>query len=365
MRKVVLLVFLGLFASVSCFAWHVNTHLQMTKDVISLMPPDLQKTLTDHQKFVEAGIREPDEMLKDWQNHYYIPSDPPEGGDIDRIDKLVSVVQNKFKSGNALDIARQLTYLAHYIADLWTPEYLIKQSTAPDTQFTQDNEILVFFEGYKTPIDNFHDYFISRSQWRWRIENSKQVSTLLYSEAVNDIARAWLTLWQTSGHPVEPVKPAAILHKRGALTVNFERLMVEEGTRWDMWYIEGDWVDKSAAHYDEMNRLSENVAPSDEAVLAQAQLRNQQSKLSQLAPSAPFAMVETSLKNLGEKSYLVTRIRNQGKQEIVSLSLMYPGIKGPVAQVQNLKPGQVVLLEAWMPADAKKDQIQVVFATAE
>ncbi|HSP66397.1 MAG TPA: hypothetical protein VLN48_01640, partial [Bryobacteraceae bacterium] len=195
-------------------------------------------------------------------------------------------------------------------------------------------------------------------------ENSKQISTLLYSEAVNDIASTWLTLWQMAGHTVEPVRMAAILHKRGALSVNFERLMLEEGTHWDMWNIQGDSMDRTAAHFDEMSRLSENVLPSDDAMAAQAQLRNQQSKLSQLNPSAPFTMVETSLRNMGDKSYLITRVRNQGKAVISSLSLMYPGIKGPVAQVQNFKPGQVVVLEAWMPADAKKDQIQVVFATA-
>lgn len=364
MRKVFLFLCFIFLISSFCQAWHVNTHLQMTRDAISLMPPELQKIFTDHQKYVEAGIREPDEVLKDWQNHYYIPSNPPEGGAIDRIEKLSTVIQAKFKSGNTLDISRQLTYMAHYIGDLWTPESLIKQNMAPDLQFTQDNEILVFFSGYKAPIENFRDYFTQRAQWRWRIENSKQVSTLLYSEAVSDIARAWLTLWQMSGQTVEPVKAAAIIHKRGVLSVNFERLMLEEATHWDQWNVQGDTMDKSAAHYDELNRLSENVVPSDAAMAARAQMRNQQSKFSELNPNAPFKIVETSLKAVGDKSYLITRIRNQGNQEIATLSVMYPGVKGPVAQVQNFKPGQVVLLESWMPADAKKDQLQVVFATA-
>lgn len=364
-RKVAAFVFSALLIASYCHAWHVNTHLQMTKDAISLMPSDLQAIFTEHQKYVEAGIREPDEVLKDWQNHYYIPSNPPEGGCIDRIEKLAGVIQTKFKAGSTLDISRQLTYIAHYIADLWTPEYLIKQNTAPDQLFTQDNEILVFFGGYKAPIDNFREYFTHRSEWRWRIENSKQVSTLLYSAAVEDIARTWLTLWQQSGHEVAPVKAAAILHKRGVLTVNFERLLLEEGSHWDMWNVGGDTMDRTAAHYDEMSRLSESVVPSDAALAARAQIRNQNAKLSELNPNAPFKMIETSLRPIGNKSYLVVRMRNQGQQEISSLSLMSPGIKGPVAQVQNFKPGQVVLIEAWMPGDAKKDALQVVFATAQ
>lgn len=348
-----------------CHAWHVNTHLQMTRDAIAIMPPDLQAIFTEHQKFVEAGIREPDEVLKDWQNHYYIPSNPPEGGGIDRVEKLAGVIQAKLKGGNTLDVSRQFTYIAHYIADLWTPEYLIKKNTAPDQQFTQENEILVFFSGYKEPIENLREYFTRRVEWRWRIENSKQVSTLLYSEAVEDIARTWLTLWQQSGHAVDPVKAASIYHKRGALAVNFERLLLEEGEHWDMWKVEGDSMDRSAAHYDEMNRLSESVVPSDAAMAARAQIRNQNTKLSDLNPDAPFKMIETSLRPIGDKNYLVVRMRNQGKQEISSLSLMYPGIKGPMAQVQNFKPGQVILMEGWMPGDSKKDALRVVFSTAQ
>src|SRR5207249_10188239 len=102
-----------------------------------------------------------------------------------------------------------------------------KRSTAPDKDFVINHDIVVAFEGYSGPIENIHDYLKNRSEWRWKLEDSPAVSTLLYSEAVNDIARVWLTLWQQTGKTVAPMSASMMEHKLRALDVNFERLLLE------------------------------------------------------------------------------------------------------------------------------------------
>lgn len=352
-----------LFASPG-FSWHVKTHLQMTRDAISLMPPEFQKTFKEHQTFVESGIRDPDELLKDWQNHYFIPNGP-EGGALDRIEKLTGVIQMKFKSSSSIDVSKQLCYLAHYIGDLWSPENALRQGGKSDQNFLANTEILVFYEGYHRPIQNFKEYFLKRSIWRWKLENSKEIDPLLYSEAVNDIARAWLTLWEQSGKPVDQQRAAVIDHKPGTLSVNFQRLLVEEKYEWFQYDVEGSYIDKYNAHQQEMDRLSETVeSPSDETLAARAKMRSQQLMMSKLGEDSPFRMVETSLRRIGDQSYLVARVRNRGTKDVAALSLMYPGVRGPVVQVKNLGAGQVAKLEGVLPPDATKDQIQLIFAMA-
>jgi hypothetical protein len=93
-------------------------------------------------------------------------------------------------------------------------------------------------------------------------------------------------------------------------------------------------------------------------------MRSQQLLISKLGEDSPFKMVETSLKKVGEKSFLVARIQNRGSKDVAALSLMYPGLKGAIAQVKDLGAGQVAKLEAVLPADATKDQIQLIFALA-
>jgi hypothetical protein len=357
---------LAVFVASSADAWHVNTHLELTRDAISLMPPEFQKAFIEHQKYVESGIKDPDHLLRDFQNHYYIPGTPPEGGAIDRIEKIIQVVQTKFKTSSSVEISKQLCYLAHYIADLWTPEYLIKQDVGLDPTFVQNYNIVVVFEGYSEPIQDYREYFTNRANWRWNLENSKQISTLLYSEALNDIARTWLSLWQQSGKPLEPVQRASIEHRKGAISVNYERLLLEEQLTWNQWHTTpGDAIDKMAAHTQEMERLGENVAPSDNALAARAQLRNQEAQMSKLNPAAPFELLETSLKLVGQKAVFVGRVRNKSKSDIASLSFMYPGVKGPFAQLQNLKATQVEKVEGVLPANAAKEQVQIIFASAE
>src|SRR5262245_55097357 len=106
-RRLLFFVFASFFAPALVHAWHVNTHLQMTRDAISLMPPEFQKSFTEHQKYVETGIKDPDEVLRDWQNHYYIPGPKPEGGAIDRIEKISQVILTKFQNSSSTDVSKQ------------------------------------------------------------------------------------------------------------------------------------------------------------------------------------------------------------------------------------------------------------------
>ena len=87
--------------------------------------------------------------------------------------------------------------------------------------------------------------------------------------------------------------------------------------------------------------------------------------LAKLAPAAPFTMLESSLKKIGDQSYFVARIRIKGDQEVPSIAFLYPGVKGSAATVTNLSPGQVSKVEAVLPLNANKDQIQIIFATLE
>jgi hypothetical protein len=362
MRNVLFAAALLTFCVTPLFAWHTNTHLQMTRDAIALMPEEFQKVFKEHLKLTEAGIKDPDDLIKDWQNHYYIPTNPPEGGALDHIDKLIKTVQIKMKSGNYNEMSKQFCYLAHYIGDLWEPESLIKKSTIPDMSFVENNDLFIVFDGYDKPIENFHDYFQKRSQWRWRLENTPQVSTLLYNEAVNDIAKTWLTLWQESGKTVAKIGPKMIEHNKEAMNVNFERLLTEEQRTFDT-YGEPNIMDAYEARKKEIERLQQNVDPSTEAMIAKAELRKEQEQLSKLNPKAPFRMVESSIRTIGDQAYFVARVRNKSEVEIPSIAFMYPGVKGPAALVMGLKPGQVAKIEAVLPANATKEQIQLIFST--
>lgn len=347
------------------FSWNVNTHLQMTRDAVALLPPEFQKTFTEQQKFVEAGIKDPDELIQDWPNHYYIPASN-EGGALTRIDQIIKIIQIKMKSSTQLDVSKQLCYLAHYIGDLWTPEYLIKQNTSPDKDFVQNTDLYVFWEGYSKPIEDPHDYLLKRSQWRWRLEADKKISPLLYSEAVNDIARIWLTLYQQSGKTVNPVRASVIEHKIGSLNVNFQRLLVDENVDWYEGYnYNNSWENQVEGHLSEENRLYQAVNPSDEALIARSQARQDQQMMAANNPSAPFQMLESSMRTVGDKAYFVARVRNKGKEEIGSLAFMYPGVRGPVGMVRNLKPGQIAKIDSTAPVNADKNQIQVIYSAVQ
>jgi hypothetical protein len=365
MAKVWCVLAFFILVSLPVHAWHINTHYQMTKDAASLMPAELQQILTSNKRFVEAGIKDPDQMIRDWQNHYYIPSDPPEGGGLDRVEKIIKIVQTKLKSGNQLDVGKQFCYLAHYIGDLWNPENLIKADVNQNLDFVQNENIVVLFEGYSKPIENYREYLLNRIQWRWRLDNTPEVSRILYSEAVNDIARIWLSLWQQSGKPVQTVDAGVIEHKKGALNINFARLLLEEAYTWETARGEENWADGSIAHYKEMERLKSNVLPEEGEGVAAVQMRNQEQWMNRMSPSAPFEMLETSVKTVGDKAFLVARFRNKSENEIPSIAFMYPGVKGPAVLVTKVRAGEVIKVQGVLPANADREKIQMIFSSVD
>jgi hypothetical protein len=348
-----------LLSALPAYCWQNNTHLQMTRDAVALMPPEFQKMLTEHQKFVEQGIRDPDEVIKDWPNHLYIAG-TGDGGGIDRIEKIIAVIQSRFGSSSPTDVSKQLCYLAHYIGDLWTPAPYLRQALPNDNNFVKNNEIIVFWEGYQKPIENWHDYFVQRSKWRWRLEDSKALYPLLYSEAVNDIARAWLTLWQQSGHTLDPQKPSLIVHKAGSLNVNYTNLLIMEDVYWyENYSFSVDPEGHLESQVKENQRLRSEVAPGPDDWVARREAR----KMIEANPDAPFKMLESSLVTLGDKAYFVARVRNQSKATIGSLAFMIPGVRGPFWMIKNLNAGEVAKVDTVLPAGATKDQIQAIYAS--
>jgi hypothetical protein len=359
-------LFVFLMFVLPAHAWHTNTHFQMTRDAMAFMPSDLKQILTSNKKFVEEGIKDPDLVIRDWQNHYFIPSDPPQGGGLDRIEKIIKIVNTKLQGSNQVDAGKQLCYLAHYIGDLWSPENAVnKKGTNEDVDFVNNERLDIVFEGYSAPISNYHDYLMERSKWRWKIENSRDGSRILYNEAVNDIARIWLSVWQQAGHPVDPVPVRFVEHKPGTLNVNYARLLAEEMNTWGAAKGEEESVDQYAAHYKEMDRLRANVVPTTDEEMAKHEIQNQQQWLNQLTPTAPFEMLETSLKTVGDQSYLVARFKNKIQQNIPSVAFMYPGVKGPAALITNVGPGEVIKVEATLPPNAQREKIQMVYSSLD
>jgi len=359
---------LALFSllAIPAYGWHINTHYQMTKDAVGFMPDDLKLILTSNKKFVEAGIKDPDQLVRDWQNHYFIPSEPPQGGGLERVEKIIKIVQMKLKGSSQVDVGKQLCYLAHYMGDLWSPDNLVKKSdTTENMDFVNNEDLIVVFEGYSEPIENYHDYLLQRSRWRWTLENTPDGWRILYNEAVNDIAKVWLSLWQQAGHPVQPISIHLVEHKKGVLNVNFARLMFDEWDTWDAAQSEDRWEDRSASHYKEMDRLRANVLPTSDEEIAKNEARNQEQWLNRVSPTAPFQMLETSLKTVGDKAYMVARFRNKLEQKIPSVAFMYPGVKGPVALITNIAPAEVIKVEATLPANAQREKIQMVYGTPE
>ncbi len=367
MKHFVFTCVLVMFFVSPLLAWHTNTHLQMTRDAVSLMPEDMRKAFETNKRFVEAGIKDPDQLIRDWQNHYYLPGEPPEGGVVDRIDKIIKVVQTKLQGSNQLDTGKQLCYLAHYIADIWTPEALIKADLTDNMDFVRNENLVILFEGYLEPITDYRTYLMKRIEWRWRLENSPEVSRILYSEAVNDIARIWLSLWQQSGKTTEPVRPGVVEHAQGALQINYQQLLSDTLYKYD--YYDSDssksWYDQYQDHQKEVERIKENLDPSSTAVIAKHEMRNTSEWMGKISPEAPFKMLETSVKSVGDQTYFVARLKNKSDLEIPSLAFMYPGMQGPAALVTRVLPGEVVKVEATLPANAKREKIQMIFSSME
>jgi hypothetical protein len=351
--KISIILVTSLFIATPAFAWHTNTHLQMTRDAYSFMPPDFQKFFKDNIKVLEPGVRDPDEVLGDFQNHYYL-ADTHEGGAIDRIDSIISTLDTKLKSGMDREAARQFCYLAHYIGDLWTPESLIKKDQRPNQNFIFDTPIIVLFEGYQYPIKNYQMYLQERSSYRWTLENSESISSLLYSEAVNDIAQAWLSVWHRSGKSIKPLDPLMIAHNKEHLPIVYNELPFEAVQKAKLHAL----IQKQKEKKDPQGAQAEKIAAQNAAKKLE-DFQKTNAIVKPLLSSGPeIGVLESSLKTIGNDTYFVTRLLMKGTKPIKNFSVSCRGQEKNLIEVEDFNPGEVVKLQTILPANITKNDLQ-------
>lgn len=359
MKASLLIFVIVLFAASPVSAWHTNTHLQMTRDAITLMPADFQQLFTQNIQYMQPGIQDPDAVIRDYQNHYYLPY-KKEGGAIERIESIIPVIQTKLKAGNNRDAVKQFCYLAHYIADLWTPEPLIKRDQGPNDDFVANTPIIVLFEGYDQPIKNYRSYFLARSSWRWTFENSEAVYSLLYSEAVNDIANTWLSVWQGSGKTIETVTPLMVEHKKEAFRLAYNMVGTNPPEKLRLCGLNQAQREKvlNEQALDEQiaaEKAAEQATDNSEAV---AEARGRLALQALLAPRPELSVLENSLRTIGNHSFFVARMRHIGTKPIKYFSVNYRGDGKKLIEVQDFKPGEVVKVQAVLPPNTTKEELQ-------
>ena len=334
-------------------AWHTNTHLQMTRDAYSFMPADFQKFFKDNIKVLEPGVRDPDEVLGDFQNHYYL-ADTHEGGGINRIDSIISTLETKLKTGKDREAARQFCYLAHYIGDLWTPESLLKKDQRPNQNFIFDTPIIVLFEGYQYPINNFQGYFQERSSYRWTLENSGNISSLLYSEAVNDIAQAWLSVWHRSGKSIKPIDPLMIAHNKEQIPIVYDELPPEAVQKAKLHAL----IQKQKEKKDPKAAQAEKIAAQNAAKKLEDFQKTNAIVKPLLSPGPELGVLESSLKTIGNDTYFVARLLMKGSRPIKNFSVSCRGQEKNLIEVEDYNPGEVVKIQTILPGNITKNDLQ-------
>jgi hypothetical protein len=359
MRVIFLISVIVLLAPLPISAWHTNTHLQMTRDAIALMPADFQQLFSQNIQYMQPGIQDPDGVIRDYQNHYYLPFNK-EGGAIDRIESIIPIIQTKLKVGNNRDAVKQFCYLAHYVADLWTPEPLIKRDQGPNDDFVANTPIIVLFEGYDQPIKNYKSYFQDRSSWRWTFENSEAVYSLLYSEAVNDIANTWLSVWNGRGRSVQTVSPLMIDHKKDAFRLAYDLVGTNPPEKIRLCGLSQAQKEKVLYEQslDEQYAAEKAIEQSTDNSEAIAEARGRLALQALLSPRLEISVLENSLTTLGNHSYFVARMRHIGTKSIKYFSVNYRGNGKKLVEVQDFKPGEVVKIKAVLPPNVTKEEIQ-------
>ena len=359
MKASLLIFVIVLLTAAPVSAWHTNTHLQMTRDAITLMPADFQQVFTQNIRYMQPGIQDPDGVIRDHQNHYYLPYNK-EGGAIDRIESIIPIIQTKLKTGNNRDAVKQFCYLAHYIADLWTPEPLIKRDQGPNDDFVANTPIIVLFEGYEQPIKNYKSYLQDRSSWRWTFENSEGVYSLLYSEAVNDIANTWLSVWHGSGKSVQTVSPLMIEHNKEAFRLAYDLVGTNPPEKIRLCGL--NQAQREKVLYDQAldeqyaaEKTVEQATDNSEAI---AEARGRLALQALLNPRPELSVLENSLRTVGNHSFFVARMRQIGTKPIKYFSVTYRGDGKKLVEVQDFKPGEVVKIKAVLPPNITKEELQ-------
>lgn len=349
MKKLLIILAMFLYTPLTVFAWHTNTHLQMTRDAYQFMPADFQKFFKDNIKVLQPGVRDPDEVLGDFQNHYYL-ADTREGGAIDRIGSIISALETKLKTRKDREAARQFCYLAHYIGDLWTPEALIKKDQRPNQNFIFDTPVVVLFEGYQYPIQNYKMYFQGRTSYRWTLENSESISSLLYSEAVNDIAQTWLSIWHKSGKSIKPLEPLMIEHNREPIPIVYDEMPYEAVQKAKLHAL----IQAKREKEDPQAVQAEKIAAQNEAKKIEELKKKNFIVRSLVTPGPELAVLEASLKTIGNDSYFVARLRLKGGKPVKDFSVSCRGQDKKLIEIEDLNPGEVVKIQTILPPKASK-----------
>ena len=353
MKKSLVVVAISLFTAIPAFAWHTNTHLQMTKDAAMFMPDDFRKFFKDNIKVMRPGVRDPDEVIGDFENHYYL-ADTHEGGAIDRINSIISTLQTKLETQKDREAVRQFCYLAHYIADLWTPESLIKKDQRPNQNFIFDTPIIVLFDGYQYPINNYQVYFQERTSYRWTLENSENISSLLYSEAVNDIAQTWLSIWHKSGKSVKPLSPLMIEHNREPIPIVYDELSSEQVQKAKLHAL----IQAKREKEDPQAVQAEKIAAQNAAKKLEDWQKKNFIVKPLLSPGPELAVLESSLKTIGNDAYFVARLRLKGTKPIRNFSISCRGQEKNLIEVDDFNPGEVVKIQTILPQNTTKNDFQ-------
>ena len=313
----------------------------MTRDAVMFMPPDFQKFFKDNIKVMQPGVRDPDEVIGDFQNHYYL-ADTREGGAIDRINSIISSLQTKLETGKDREAVRQFCYLAHYVGDLWTPESLIKKDQRPNQNFIFDTPIVVLFEGYQYPIQNYQMYFQERTSYRWTLENSESISSLLYSEAVNDIAQTWLSIWHKSGKSIKPLSPLMIEHNKEPVPIVYDELPPEAVQKAKLHAL----IQKQREKSGEVKKPEPKPEPVGKYVVK-----------SLVTPGPELSVLENSLKTVGDQSFFVARLRLKSVKPVKNFSVSCRGQDAKLIEVEDFNPGEVVKIESILPPNISKIDI--------
>jgi hypothetical protein len=259
-------------------------------------------------------------------------------------------LETKLKSGKDREAVRQFCYLAHYIADLWTPESLIKKDQRSNLDFVWHTSIVVLFDGYQYPIKNYRMYFEERSSWRWTLENSESVSSLLYSEAVNDIAQTWLSIWHRSNNSITPISPLMIEHNKEPISLVYDELPPEEVQRVKLHALIQAKREKSG---------SVNTVKKPEPI-AQTSMNFVTKTL--LNPGPELAVLENSLKTVGDQSFFVARLRQKGTKPIKTFSVSCRGQNKNLIEVEEFNRGEVVKIQAILPSTTNKNDFQYQYS---
>lgn len=232
------LTFALLFCVSTSFAWGGKTHKKMVSDAYHIMPKAFREFLGEKtkpelkrpalKKLFEASV-EPDKVLKDFHNHIFHIQAFSMGKAPFHIEELVNETAEMIKNKKPRsEIIQKLGWIAHYTCDLAQPlhtgssldENIEEKSYHAATERDADKYVMTYgvkFDGC-TDIKRVSARMVYEALWAnqyydaleqaytsgKRYTDSKEVISLCYSRAVNNVVDLWYTIWVKSGGKVLP-----------------------------------------------------------------------------------------------------------------------------------------------------------------